>query len=89
VRVSSEHVTALRSVLNGDDEHFERLVDGADEQHLVPLNVLLAMAFFSVACMRFPADWSAADVVRFVAWMRLQDGNDFDTTSPAWQRRCS
>jgi hypothetical protein len=83
MRVSNEHVTALRAALDGDEETFERLTSGADEEHLAPLSVLLAMAFSSVARMRFPEGWSAADVVRFVAWMRVQYGNDLDAFSPS------
>jgi hypothetical protein len=83
VRVSSEHVTALRAVLDGDEETFKRQTSGADEEHLTPLSVLLAMAFSSVTRMRFPAGWSEADVIRFVAWMRVQYRNDFDAFSPS------
>jgi hypothetical protein len=83
VRVSSEHVTALRAVLDGDEETFERLTGGVGEEHLTPLSVLLAMAFSSVARMRFSAGWSEADVIRFVAWMRVQYGNDFHAISPS------
>jgi hypothetical protein len=83
VRVSSEHVTALRAVLDGDEETFQRLAAGADEEYLMPLSVLLAAAFSSVARMRFPAERSTADVVRFVAWMRIQYGNGFDAISPS------
>jgi hypothetical protein len=82
VRVSNEHVTALRAALDGDEETFERLTS-ADEEHLMPLSALLAMAFSSVACMRFPEGWSAADVIRFVAWTRMQHGNDLDAFSPS------
>lgn len=83
MRVSSEHVTALRAVLDGDEETFASLTRDADEDSLTPLSVLLAMAFSSVARMRFPEEWSTADVIRFVAWMRLQYGNDSDAISPS------
>jgi hypothetical protein len=83
VRVSTEQVTALRAALDGDEETFEHLTGGADEEHLTPLSVLLAAAFSSVVRMRFPAEWSEADVIRFVAWMRVQFGNDLDSFSPS------
>ena len=83
MRVSNEHVTALRAALEGDEEAFERLTGGADEEHLAPLSVLLAMAFSSVARMRFPEGWTTTDVIRFVAWARVQDEHDRDAFSPS------
>ncbi len=83
MRVSGEHVTALRAALDGDEETFERLTGGADEEHLLPLSVLLAMAFSAVARRRFPDTWSAADVIGFVAWMRVQYAHDLDAFSPS------
>lgn len=78
MKVATGHMMALCAALEGNGEAFDQMTAGADEEYLAPLSALLAAAFFSAARMRFATGWSVTGVIRFVARVRVQHGQDLD-----------
>jgi hypothetical protein len=73
VTITAGYVAALRAALAGDAAGFERLAGQSGLAHGQELPGLMAMTFVAAARRRFPAGWSAADVIRFVGRVRAGD----------------
>lgn len=71
--ITAGHVAALRAALAGDAAGFERLAGQSDFADGQELPGLMAMTFVAAARRRFPAGWSAADVITFVGRVRAGD----------------
>lgn len=76
MNIGPDHVAALRAVITGDDDALERWTSTAGAEDDLALGVLVSMAFLSAAQSRFAANWTTADVIRFVAQIRMQYGFD-------------
>jgi hypothetical protein len=70
MNVTSTHTAALRALLAGDDSTLDRLTSNATAEDETVLAALAAASFLSVAREWFTADWTTADVIRFVARVR-------------------
>lgn len=83
MRVSSEHVAALRSYLEGDLTGYERLISTLQQRDDVNgFAVITTTAFVEAARRRFEPSWTRGDVVRFVANARARWGKDADQIDP-------
>lgn len=82
--VTDGHVAALRALLAGDFDQWERLVEELDRTDGwgdgYPL--LINAAFFHAVDRRFGKDGTHADVVRFVAETRARFDPDGQTIDP-------
>jgi hypothetical protein len=83
VTVTPDHVTALRAALSGDAAFFEYMEHRADLGHGQEFPALMAAAFAAAVRSRFPGKWSVADVVRFVAQVRVWDSDNYGSLSPS------
>lgn len=70
MKVSGKDAAALRSVLRGDADSFDGLEEESGSAYGEGFAALMATAFISAARERFPAGWSSADIIRFVAMRR-------------------
>lgn len=82
--VTDTQVAALRAVLTGDDDTFDHLSMDPDITTGNGFSALTAAAFVAAARRRFPGDWSASDVIRFVGQVRARsDGQQADVNAAA------
>lgn len=82
--VTVAQVAALRALLTGEDETFERLAAAPDFQDGEGFPILVVNAFYAAAQRRFPpGEWSTSDVVRFVGHLRARTAGELDTLSAA------
>jgi hypothetical protein len=70
VTITAGHVAALRAALAGDAAGFEWLAGQSGSAHGEEFPGLMTMAFVAAVRRRFPAGWSAADVITFVGRVR-------------------
>jgi hypothetical protein len=73
VTITAGHVAALRAALAADAAGFERLAGQSGSAHGEEFPGLMAMAFIAAVRHRFPAGWSAADVITFVGQVRAEN----------------
>jgi hypothetical protein len=79
---SQHHVAALRALLRGEDETFERLAATPDFHDGGGFPILVANAFYAAAQRRFPpGEWSPSDVVRFVGHLRARTVGELENLS--------
>lgn len=76
MNVTADHVTALRALVTGDDDTFDRLVDSADPDWQATFPYLLAEVFLAAAKYRFVSEAAQPDIIRFVARSRIRNGGD-------------
>jgi hypothetical protein len=76
MKTGPAHVAALRALPSGDDEALERLAPAAGSEDETIFGLLVSMTFLSAARARFAAGWTTAEVIRFVAQVRAQNGYD-------------
>lgn len=83
MRVSDEHVAALRAYLEGDLAGYERTI-GALQRHddVDGFAVIATTAFVEAVRRRFEPGWKRGDVVRFVAGVRARWGGATDQIDP-------
>ena len=81
--VTPDHVTALRAALSGDAAFFEYMEHRADLGHGQEFPALMAAAFAAAVRSRFPGEWSVADVVKFVAQVRVWNSDNYGDLSPS------
>jgi hypothetical protein len=81
--VTPDHVTALRAALNGDAGAFEHMEHRADLGHSQEFPALMAAAFNAAVRSRFPGEWSVADVIKFVAQVRVWNSDNYGGLSPS------
>jgi hypothetical protein len=80
--VTPAHVAALRALLTGEDETFERLAVAPDFRDGEGFPILVVNAFYAAAQRRFRAgEWSASDVVRFVGNLRARTEGQLENLS--------
>ncbi|MEU6036394.1 hypothetical protein ABZ801_13375 [Actinomadura sp. NPDC047616] len=83
MKVSDDHVSAMRACLAGDDEESQRLhrqliADGATSGY----GQFLSAAFVTAVRRRFSPTWSWGEVIRYVAGLRSVLGGDRDRLDP-------
>lgn len=83
MNVTADHVIALRALVTGDDDTFDRLIDSADPDWQDTFPYLLAEAFLAAAKYRFVSEASRPDIIRFVARSRIRHGGDQAGFSPS------
>lgn len=81
--VTSSHVGALRAALSGDAVAFERMERHAGLGYGQEFPALMAAAFTAAVRFRFPAEWSQADVIRFVSQVRVRSSDPFGDLNPS------
>jgi hypothetical protein len=81
MNIASSHLAALRALLAGDDSTLDRLTSGATAADETALAALAVAAFLAAARERFTAEWTTADVIRFVA--RARTHGSFSDLSPS------
>jgi hypothetical protein len=83
VTVTPDHVTALRAALSDDAAGFEHMERQADLGHSQEFPALMAAAFTAAIRSRFPGEWSSADVIKFVAQVRVWNSDNYGGLSPS------
>ncbi len=82
MKVSDEHVAALRTLLAGDFDEHDRALDILQQRgNWEPYNTLIQAAFFEAVDRRFGKGYTVAEIVQFVADARSrfdQSGSDVD-----------
>jgi hypothetical protein len=81
MNITSSHLAALRALLAGDDSTLARLTSGGTAADETALAALAVAAFLAAARERFTAEWTTADVIRFVA--RARTHGSFSDLSPS------
>jgi hypothetical protein len=71
--VTPAHIAALRAILTGDLDTFDRLAAAADFLDGEGFPILVVNALFAAAQRHFPPGWSRGDLVRFVGQLRARD----------------
>jgi hypothetical protein len=83
MNVTADHVTALRALVTGDDDAFERLTGSAGPAWMDALAHLLTGVFLAATRYRFGSEASQPDIIRFVAQSRVRHGADEAGFSPS------
>lgn len=71
MKVTDQHVAALRALLTRADE-FERLVAPLEQAEDLGFPLLLAAAFHEAVGKKFSSTWRVSDVIRYVAAVRAR-----------------
>jgi hypothetical protein len=75
--VTDAQVTALRAVLTGDGETFDRVGGESGQDYGEEIGILTATAFATAARYQFPSQWSMPDLIRFVGRVRARDQGEY------------
>jgi hypothetical protein len=81
--VTPDHVTALRAALSDDAALFEFMEGRADADQGREFPALMAAAFIIAVRSRFPGEWSAADVIKFVGQVRARNSDTYGDLRPS------
>ncbi|MFG2091149.1 hypothetical protein [Spirillospora sp. NPDC048824] len=82
VEVRGEHTAALRSLLKGEPNAWEPFQVAETEKEAIAYTVMLYGAFRVAVWRKFSPTYSAPDVIRFVADMRIGYGRDVSPIHP-------
>ncbi|MBO0801769.1 MAG: hypothetical protein J2P25_01660 [Nocardiopsaceae bacterium] len=83
MNIDDEHVTALRALVTGDDDAFDRILDNASPEWQDAFAYLLGSVFLAAVKYRFVNTESRPDIIRFVARSRIRHGGDQAGFSPS------
>jgi hypothetical protein len=83
MNVTADHVAAVRALVTGDDDAFDRLTGGAEPEWLYAFSSLVTAVFFAGTQFRFVNAESRPDIIRFVARSRIRHGGDDAGFSPS------
>jgi hypothetical protein len=83
MNVAADHVAAVRALVTGDDDAFDRLASDAEPEWLYAFSSLVTAVFFAGTQFRFVNAESRPDIIRFVARSRIRHGGDEAGFSPS------
>jgi hypothetical protein len=81
--ITDAQLAALKALLTGDEQAFDRLLTGSDLARTQEFAVLTATALVLAVRRSFPPGWSPDDVVQFVACLRARDAGAHADVNPA------
>jgi hypothetical protein len=83
MKVTADHVAAVRALVAEDDDTFDQLTDNASPEWLDAFSRLVTATFFGGTKYRFGREASRENIIRFVARSRIRRGGDKAGFSPS------